>query len=628
MLNLHKTYILNFILISLVFSQISIPESHHNLGIDNNSKIYINYKGEKVYENPAPTKYTLENSIGNPIGTKDGLSFNFNDSTLNGTLYYGFIPYGDSKHPMPVFFKSPAKIKNGRSEINIKKMGGRYDMIRWEEKGKGTIGYRVVNAAGMMIYNGIISFRGKGPFQTSATIIEGPIISCPTNTGVILSFVTNIPIACKILVSGREFKDNSPVTNHEIKVNGLMAGTVYNYRVICDVFEHIYSFKTSPQPGSRKPFVFSYASDSRSGQGGGERNVYGTNYYIMRKIMALSMQKQVAFMQFTGDMINGYLNDAGEMDLHYANWKSAITPYSNYLPVYVAMGNHESFMRSFGDSYYAADNAFRLDGFPYETFSSEALFAKNFVNHQNGPNSEDNTVYDPNPKTIDFPSYKENVYFYTYNNVAVIVMNTDYWYTPSTSKIPITSGGVHGYIMDAQLAWIEKIIATLESDQNIDHIFITGHTPFFPNGGHITDDMWYSGNNEVRPYVTGKPVKRGIIERRDDLLNIFVNKSKKVVAILTGDEHNYNKLEIGKDTEIYLPDYTGEKVNISRTIYQINNGAAGAPYYAQEKTPWTSKVSGFTTQNALVFFYINGKQVRMEVINPETLEQIDHLQLR
>ena len=67
---------------------------------------------------------------------------------------------------------------------------------------------------------------------------------------------------------------------------------------------------------------------------------------------------------------------------------------------------------------------------------------------------------------------------------------------------------------------------------------------------------------------------------------------------------------------------------MSRTVYQINNGAAGAPYYAQEQTPWSASVSGFTTQNALVLFHINGKKVSMEVLNPDTLEKFDELELR
>ena len=46
----------------------------------------------------------------------------------------------------------------------------------------------------------------------------------------------------------------------------------------------------------------------------------------------------------------------------------------------------------------------------------------------------------------------------------MIVMNTDYWYAPSTSKIPLFSGGVHGYIMDGQLAWLKNTIGKLEEN--------------------------------------------------------------------------------------------------------------------------------------------------------------------
>ena len=140
--------------------------------------------------------------------------------------------------------------------------------------------------------------------------------------------------------------------------------------------------------------------------------------------------------------------------------------------------------------------------------------------------------------------------------------------------------------------------------------------------------MWYNGNNSVRPWVAGKPLEKGIIERRDELLDILVNKSKKVIAILTGDEHNYAVTEIGPDTNIYPENYEPTKIKLSRTIYQINNGAAGAPYYAQEQTPWTNKVTGFSTQNALVFFHVNGKKIDVEVMNPDTLEIFDGYSLR
>ena len=224
---------------------------------------------------------------------------------------------------------------------------------------------------------------------------------------------------------------------------------------------------------------------------------------------------------------------------------------------------------------------------------------------------------------MDFPTYQENVFYYTYDNVAVVVLNSDYWYAPNHPAIPITGGGLHGYIMDQQLAWLDETIAKLENDPNIDHIFTTQHTPVFPNGGHTQDDMWYKGNNQIRPFVAGKPLEKGILERRDQYLDIIINKSSKVRAILTGDEHNYAKTRISAETNIYPEGYAGKKLDISRTIYQINNGAAGAPYYAQEETPWTPHVSGFSTQNALVFFHVEGEKLNMEVLNPDTLEEVD-----
>ncbi len=120
---------------------------------------------------------------------------------------------------------------------------------------------------------------------------------------------------------------------------------------------------------------------------------------------------------------------------------------------------------------------------------------------------------------------------------------------------------------------------------------------------------------------------KGIIDRRDDLLRL-VQSHPKVLALLTGDEHNYNRLRVGPGVEIYQPDWKGARVELKRPFYQVNNGAAGAPYYAQEPTPWSPHVEGFSTQNALCLFHVEGRHVRLEVINPETLEVIDRVALR
>ncbi|MEO1653020.1 MAG: hypothetical protein AAFU64_05715, partial [Bacteroidota bacterium] len=539
------------------------------------------------------------------------------------TLYYGFIPYGDSKHPLPVYFKRYSKIEGGKTSINIKKeLRGRYDMVDWEKNERGTLGYRIVADNGNIVYDGKVTFKGKGPFEVDVTIVEGPFVNKLASDGAVISFETNQAIIGLVRVGDQTFSEKEKTRYHEIQLTGLQAAQEYEYTVVAGESVQKFALKTAPKPGSRQPFVFSYASDSRNGQGGGERNVYGANFYIMKKIMALNKFKNIAFAQFSGDLINGYLTNPDEMRLQYANWKRAIEPFTHYFPVYKSMGNHEALMKVFGDR--AANIS--VDRFPFETESAEAIFAQSFVNPENGPASEDGASYDPNKNKQDFPSYKENVFYYTYDNVAVIVLNSNYFYAPSTGNIPLTGGGLHAYIMDNQVEWLRSTIDKLEKDGNIDHVFLTQHTPFFPNGGHVSDDMWYRGNNKFRTHVAGKPLKKGILERRDELLEIVVNQSSKVRAILTGDEHNFAKTLINGETNIYPDNYEGKKIKLSRSIYQINNGAAGAPYYAQEQTPWTPFVSGFTTQNALVFFHVDGKKLSMEVLNPDTLEKFDSLE--
>jgi len=340
----------------------------------------------------------------------------------------------------------------------------------------------------------------------------------------------------------------------------------------------------------------------------------------------LAAANQVAFMQFSGDLISGYVENKSDMLLQMANWKRVVGYFAKYFPVYTTIGNHECILYKFADT--TRRKEYWIPRFPFDSISIEKIFADEFVNPENGPFSEDGNQYDPDKTKTDFPTYKENVYHYEYGNTAVVTLNTEYWYTEAMSDTSLTSGNIHAYVMDNQLFWLENTIAMLEKNTSIEHIFVTLHSPLFPNGGHVADDMWYGGNNKFRAYVAGKPVEKGIIERRDQILNILVNKSSKVVAILTGDEHNYCKLELGPETIIYPENYSLPKIKLSRTIYQVNNGAAGAPYYAQEKTPWTNYVTGFTSRNALVLFDVEGGKISMRVINPDTLEPIDELVLR
>ena len=613
--------LLQILSINNSFSQSTIPSVYSNLSYENNKLTY--YNGEdKLHPINSKSYYTIENLSGSPKGTQNGLEFDFNNDNFSGKLYYGFIPYGDSKHPYPIYFGEAEKIINGKASIDIKnKLSAIYDIVNWEETGKGTLGYRVVSSSGLILYDGRISFSGKSPFNIAHTIIEGPFVNLLKPTSVTISFKTNFASMAKVLINNNEFFDDIKTTNHKIKIKGLKSNTKYKYTVqTVGGFKYQYSLTTAPKKGSKQSFVFSYCSDSRSAQGGGERNIYGVNGYVLKKIVALSSEKKVSFMQITGDLIDGYLTDKDEMNLQYANWKSIVTPFAANFPINTAMGNHEILSFNFKD---INRHSNRIDRFPFDSLSSEKIYADNFVNPLNGPISEDGAYYDPNMKEIDFPSYKENVYYYTYANTAIIVLNSNYLFAPELRRNSKLGGNLHAYIMDIQLNWLDGVIKKFESDSLIDNVFVTIHTPAFPNGGHVDNDMWYNGNNQLRPIINGKPVKKGIIERRDEFLNIIINKSTKVVALLTGDEHNYNKMRIEDGMPMYPKNWSFNKLKLKRTILQINNGAAGAPYYTQDATLWSDYVSGFTTQNAVVFIYVDGKNIRAKVINPDTLETID-----
>ena len=117
-----------------------VPAVHSNIKVEG-SKYYVDFNGKKIYQSSQVSGLNLENLKGNPRGIRSGLYFDFNLPGLKGIMYYGFIPYGDSKHPSPVYFPQTAEILDGKTSINIKDlMKGRYDMIGWQAKGKGSIG--------------------------------------------------------------------------------------------------------------------------------------------------------------------------------------------------------------------------------------------------------------------------------------------------------------------------------------------------------------------------------------------------------------------------------------------------------------------------------------------------------
>jgi hypothetical protein len=594
-----------------------IPAVLSSLSYNADGKLVLEKNGQQLVDLERKDASVLPQMIGVPVGTETGIALDFHDPEFSGTIAYG--PYNEATDfPTVAFLAKGAKVQGGKALLEIKSaFNGPNDFLKLQVSGSGILGYRVSNADGRIVYEGRVAFEGTGPYRVLPTIIEGPFVNELGPNGSVISFETQVPLIATIAVEGKIFRDDAAGTHHEIALSGLRPATRYTYAITYGTRECRREFATAPEPGARKPFTFAFASANRATTGGGERDFGGTNYSSTRAVMAAAVSRHAVFLQASGDITNGGNVSEGGHLLEYANWKRALDPFWCHIPVYVGFGDHETNTMSFAMDTVTKRSP-KMERFPYATDSGEAVFARAFVHPKNGPASEDGSRYDPDPARTDFPTYLENVYAYTYDNVAMIVLNTEYW----AAQDPKMSGNPEGYVMDQQFAWLQAMIAHYEADPAIEHIFVNTHSAVFPNGDHANGAMWYDGTNIARAKVRGVPVAVGILERRDQILELCVNRSRKFLAFLSGDEHNFAFLEVTPSTPLYLPDYTGPRIKLSRTIYHINNGGGGSAPYAMLTTPWNSQWKYFTEPPSVALVSVDGARVSLTAFRAETFGRI------
>ncbi|MCD4843185.1 MAG: metallophosphoesterase family protein [Methanosarcinales archaeon] len=519
-------------------------------------------------------------------------------------VYYGlYIPEQDIK--VPQYRRSVIEdlVEGSTShsvEINIGKFeGARYDICNFSENG-GVICYRIElfnpDLASSVFYDG--GFMVEGDYSIVPCIIEGPFVDLVNENSAVISWETDVTTTASVEIEGRSYSNSESDTHHEIAITGLSPGTKYEYDVlISGIHYQTYHFKTAP---TNPRFEFAIMSDSRAGVGGGERGFAGVNYHKLSQFSIDAYNNGADFILFGGDLVNGYTTNMDDYRMQLKAWKDATEQIGCYIPIYEAMGNHEALVDVYDDG---SSYGIEFDKHDNDiTKSAETIFAEEFVNPANSF---------PDPENTSAPGYEENVYYIDYGNTRVIAFNTNYWWCNYPEDF---GGNLEGYVMDNQLAWIENVLDDAKNDPTIEHIFMFAHEPAFPNGGHLHDAQWYNGGDPAqnKGYNNTQIDRTHVIERRDELWEL-ISQNGKVVAVFFGDEHNYNRMNLNSETPVYLNGSTNS--NFTNPVCQIITGGAGAPFYAQQETPWSDDVEFFYPSKHYCLVSVDGGIVSLKVVS-------------
>jgi len=510
--------------------------------------------------------------------------------TLQGSLTYGvFMPDQDLDIPRWIG-RAPERDPGGKAAVEheARFSVGRLEALgRWRPgapNGTGRVAVRVeiiLPRGGSAFVDRVFGVRWvKGKFRRTAAVVEGPFVSLPTTNSFTVAFRTDTKTHARVTVIDPQgdrllFASEGESDRHEITVSGLFADTVYRYRVQIIPADDPALLVASPPARARtapprefgRSFTFAHLCDSRSGAGGGEYSMEGVNARTLETLLILAYRRGAELVVFPGDLVNGYTTSVGRFRRELRSWKRVASPVGAYVPIFPTAGNHEALIDRW-------DDGLVLDR---KDTPMERVFAEEFVNYTNGPR--------PAPGA---PPYKELVYSFDYGDTHFAFVLTNYWYTNRPGSRP---GVREGTVDEIQLEWLKQDLARARK-RGLRHLFVAGHEPGFPCGGHAGDAMYWGGRI---PEVNAM---------REKFWRILGEAG--VVAYLCGDEHNYSRLLV--DASL-VP-------GMKHPVWQIVSGGAGAPFHTPDtNVPWHRKVAFFTPQRHLCLITVDGKVVTLEVVN-------------
>ncbi len=238
-------------------------------------------------------------------------------------------------------------------------------------------------------------------------------------------------------------------------------------------------------------FTFAAMSDSRGAEKGGKRA------QILAKLCQHSCQikPKPDFMVFVGDMVEGSKNPDALTD-QLTRWQKIIDSNLS-IKLIPVVGNHE-----------------------VKSLKSQTAYTKFFPDvPANGPADE-----------------KLLTYYFDHKNSRFIILDTNYFGDQYRIR---------------HMDWLEEKLKQAR-DNNMNHIFVFGHSPAFQAGSHLRDGLSNIGKNPNNPRLD-------YIPKRDAFWSLL--KKYNVTAYLCGHEHKYARQNI-------------------KGLWQITTGGGGAPLYS------------------------------------------------
>ena len=447
-----------------------------------------------------------------------------------------------------------------------------------------------------------------GRYERRPAVRLGPAVDQTTVSSVLLDWSTDLPALGVVHVFSADGgallqsvrATAEAATDHRVAISGLRSETSYRYQVVLLAADgktalntgRTYAFRTAPRPGRK--FAFAFMSDGRAALGGGLSNFSGVNAVVTRQLLADSYSRGVELILFGGDLASGFTSSTENFGMMLDTWRLITDPVAHMLPIYEGIGNHESLHEFYRD---ASGNRYERDR--AGDVNSESEFARRFAN----PDRDYPAAEVRDGRTG--PSYRGTVYSFDYGNAHFVMLNMDYWYTgggPAGDRSlawVLLGGNRNGYLMEHQLQWLANDLKRARARGAV-HLFVCGHDPAFPTGGHAGDAMWWGGLND--PTIPSGDVTA----MRSRFLKIV--SDNRVTALFFGHEHAYSRLVIDQtvDPVMQVP------------VTQIISGGAGAPAYARDPTvPWVRAVRKFASAFHYVLIVVDGPRVSFSAIDAD-----------